>query len=69
MTYKEGLEFQQLEKEIAELEEEKKRIEESLCSGSLSVEELTEQSKYLTKLEATIEEKSMRWLELGEIEG
>lgn len=68
MTYKERLEFAQLEKDIAALEEEQHKIEEELCSGTLSVEELTEKSKRLPVLKDEIDEKSMRWLELSEIE-
>ena len=69
MTFKERKEFEQLEKEIAALEEEKKQIEEALCSGTLSVDELTEKSKRLPLLNDELEEKTMRWLELSEIEG
>ncbi|WP_302462865.1 ABC-F family ATP-binding cassette domain-containing protein [Phocaeicola plebeius] len=69
MTFKERKEFEQLEKEIAALEEEKKQIEEALCSGTLSVDELTEKSKRLPLLNDELDEKAMRWLELGEIEG
>ena len=63
MTYKERLEFAQLEKDIAALEEEQHKIEEALCSGKLSVDELTEKSKRLPALKDEIDEKSMRWLE------
>ena len=69
MTFKERKEFEQLEKEIAALEEEKKQIEEALCSGTLSVDELTEKSKRLPLLNDDLDEKTMRWLELSEIEG
>ena len=69
MTFKERKEFEQLEKEIAALEEEKKQIEEALCSGTLSVNELTEKSKRLPLLNDELDEKTMRWLELSEIEG
>lgn len=69
MSFKERREFEQLEKEIAELEAEKKAIEEALCSGTLSVDELTEKSKRLPQLTDLIDEKTMRWLELSEIEG
>ena len=68
LTYKEKQEFEQLEKDIAGLEAEKKGIEEALCSGTLSVEELTEKSKRLPELENELDEKTMRWLELSEIE-
>ena len=69
MTFKERKEFEQLEKEIAALEEEKKQIEEALCSGTLSVDELTEKSKRLPLLNDELDEKTMRWLELSESEG
>ena len=68
LTFKERKEMEQLETEIATLEEEKKTIEEALCSGTLSVDELTEKSKRLPLLNDELDEKSMRWLELSEIE-
>ncbi|WP_373724543.1 ATP-binding cassette domain-containing protein, partial [Bacteroides heparinolyticus] len=68
MSFKERREFEQLEREIADLETEKTAIEEALCSGVLSVEELTEKSKRLPVLSDLIDEKTMRWLELSEIE-
>ena len=67
MTYKERLEFEKLEKEIAQLEEEQHLIEDALCSGTLSVDELTEKSKRVPVLQSELDEKSMRWLELSEI--
>lgn len=69
MTYKEKMEFAHLEQEIAALEAECKSIEEQLCSGSLSVEKLTEKSKRLPVLKEELDEKEMRWLELSEIAG
>lgn len=69
MSYKEKREFEQLEKDIAALEQQQHEIEEALCSGTLSVEELTEKSRLLPKLKEEIDEKSMRWLELSDIEG
>ena len=68
MSYKEKREFEQLERDIAALEEEQRQIEEQLCSGTLSIEELTEKSKRLPLLKDELDEKSMRWLELSEIE-
>ncbi len=67
LTYKEKREFEQLEKEIADLEAEQQALEEALCSGTLSVDELTEKSKRLPLLKDELDEKSMRWLELSEI--
>lgn len=68
MSYKEKMEFAQLEKDIARLEQEKKEIEEQLCSGTLSVDELTEKSKRLPLLKDELDMKEMRWLELSDIE-
>ena len=68
LTYKEKRELEQLEKDIEALEAEKKQIEEVLCGGSTSVEEITAMSKRLPVLNDELDEKSMRWLELSEIE-
>lgn len=67
-TYKEKIEFEQLEKDIAALEAEQKRIENALCGGTISVEEITEMSKRLPIIKDEIDEKSMRWLELSELD-
>ena len=67
LTYKEQKELEALENEIAKLENEKKELEAALCSGTLSVVELTEKSKRLPALQEELDEKEMRWLELEEI--
>lgn len=69
LSFKEKQELKQLEADIEKLESEKKAIEDALCSGTLSVDELTEKSKRLPLLTDELDEKSMRWLELSEIEG
>ena len=69
MTFKEKKEFEELEGAIAKLEAEKAEIENALCSGTLSVDELTEKSKRLPELNDLIDEKTLPWLELSEIEG
>ncbi|EFI71624.1 MULTISPECIES: ABC-F family ATP-binding cassette domain-containing protein [Segatella] len=66
LTYKEKQEFEQLSKDIESLEKEQKQIEEELCSGNLSIEELTEKSKRLPQIKDILDEKGMRWLELSE---
>lgn len=66
LTFKEKREFEQLEKDIEALETEQKDIEEALCSGNLSIDELTEKSIRLPKLKDELDEKTMRWLELSE---
>lgn len=68
MTFKEKREFEQLSKDIKVLEEEQKKLEEELCSGNLSVDDLTEKSKRLPKIKDELDEKEMRWLELSELE-
>ncbi len=68
MTYKEKREYEQLAKEIEALENERKLLEEALCSGTLSVEELTSKSKRLPEIGDELDAKEMRWLELAEIE-
>ena len=67
LSYKEKREMEQLEIDIESLETEKKQLEEELCSGTLSIDELTEKSKRLPKLQEELDEKSMRWLELSDI--
>ena len=69
LSFKEKREMEALEADIAALEAEKKAIEDALCSGMLGVAELTEKSKRLPLLNEELDGKSMRWLELSEIEG
>ncbi len=68
LTFKERQEMTQLEKDIAVLEAEKKQTEEALCSGLLPVDQLTEKSKRFPLLLKELEDKTMRWLELSELE-
>ena len=67
MSYKEKREFETLESEIAKLETDISNLEAELCSGSLSIEELTDKSILLPKLKKELDDKSMRWLELSEL--
>lgn len=67
LSFKEKKEFEELEILITHLEEEKAEIEAALCSGELSIEELTEKSKRLPILNELIDEKTFRWLELSEL--
>lgn len=67
MSYKEKRKYEQLTQEIDALTEEQKKLEEELCSGNLSVEELTEKSKRLPEIKDELDEKEMRWLELAEM--
>ena len=67
MSYKEKREYEQLTQEIEKLTDEQKKLEEALCSGTLSIEELTEKSKRLPEIKDELDEKEMRWLELSEM--
>ncbi|WP_321424099.1 ribosomal protection-like ABC-F family protein [uncultured Bacteroides sp.] len=69
MSYKEKMEFAQIEKDLEELEQEKATLEADLCSGSISSALLVEKSKRIAEILDLIDEKTMRWLELSEIEG
>lgn len=69
LSYKERRELESLEQEIEVMEQEKKQLEQELCSGTLTVAELTEKSKRLPLLSQEIEDKTMRWMELSEVEG
>ena len=68
LSYKERMELQQLEEEIAQLEKEKREIEAALCGGKLQVDELTLLSKKLPQLDKIIEDKTLRWMELESVE-
>ena len=67
LTFKEQKEFESLTSEIDQMESEKRNIEDALCSGTLSVSEITEMSKRLPILSQEIDDKTMRWMELAEI--
>lgn len=67
MTFKEKWEYEQLTEKISVLEEERKQLEEELCSDKLSVDELTEKSKRLPLLKDELDELELRWLELSEL--
>lgn len=69
LSFNEKREMQMLEGKIADLENEKKNLEDALCSGQLSVSDLTEYSKRLPLLNDELDVMTMRWLELSEIEG
>lgn len=67
MSFKEKREYELLSDKIAQLEEEKQQLEEELCSGNLSVDELTEKSKRLPILKDELDELELHWLELAEL--
>lgn len=67
MSFLEQREFEQLEKDLAQLEVEKSEIETALSSGTLSGDELLKQSQRVAEIIDLLDEKEMRWLELSEI--
>ena len=67
LSFNEKRELERLEKEIPELEARKAELEQSLCSGTLPIDELTRRSVEVSELIGRIDELSMRWLELSEI--
>lgn len=67
LSYKEKREFEALDEDISKLEQQIKDLEEEICSGKLTVEDLTTKSMLLPSLKEELDEKSMRWLELSEL--
>lgn len=68
LTFKEKREYEQLSIDIDNLEAEKKLMEKELSSGNISTDRIIQYSKRLPVLEEELDVKSMRWLELSEIE-
>jgi ABC transport system ATP-binding/permease protein len=66
LSYKEQREFETLEKQLADLEIEKKEISEKLSSAGLSFEELQKLSGRIVEISGLIDQKELRWLELSE---
>ena len=64
LSFKEQRELETLEKEVAELEEEKQILETALNSGSLPHDELVEKSKRIVVVNELIEQKIDRIIEL-----
>jgi len=67
LSFKDKQEFEELEKLIPQLENEKKEIEDQLASGKLSTDGIIQVSQRLSEINGLIDEKTMRWLELSEI--
>lgn len=65
--FKEKREFELLQKELAELGQEKLKLEEQLSIPGLSFEQLNETSKRIAEISSLLDEKEMRWLELSEL--
>jgi len=67
MSFKEKQEFEQIEKELPLLEQEKELLSAELSSGALSNDLLLEKGTRLGQVVAQIDEFTMRWLELSEL--
>jgi ATP-binding cassette subfamily F protein uup len=68
ISFKDKREFELLEKEIPALEQEKKDLENLLGSGNLDFDAITKNSNRIGEIQALLEEKEMRWLELSEMQ-
>lgn len=66
LSFKEKFEFEQLEKELPQLQEEKRTLEEKMNGGSMNYEDLQLAAERISTLVQLIDEKEMRWLELSE---
>ena len=64
LTYNEKYEYDNILKEIAILEDEKKKLEIILLNPEIDIEKMTNSSKRLGELVTLIDSKEMRWLEL-----
>ena len=64
LTYNEKYEYENILKEIAILEDEKKKLEIILLNPEVDIEKMTNSSKRLGELVTLIDSKEMRWLEL-----
>ncbi|MCR6721247.1 MAG: hypothetical protein NVV59_13405 [Chitinophagaceae bacterium] len=65
--FKEKREFEQLEKDIARLTQEKESIQQKLNSGETGFEELQQLSVRIGEVTQELDEKELRWLELSEL--
>jgi ATP-binding cassette subfamily F protein uup len=66
-SYKENLEYQQLEQEIEALEKEKQQLETAMNSGETDYESLQKHAERIGELIELIDKKTFRWMELDEL--
>ena len=69
MSFKEKQEFEQLQPEIQILEKRKEELTNALNSGISDHEELQKLAAQVQDIVDKIDEKSLRWLELSELQG
>jgi len=68
MSYNEKREFENLQKDIANLEKEKLTITEQMNNGSLPFDQLQQLSVRISEITGLLDEKELRWLELSEFD-
>ena len=66
LSFNEKYEYDNLEKELVTLENERKQLEENIQNPDISIEKVIEDSSKLGDLISMIDEKELRWLELDE---
>lgn len=66
LSFQERKEFQKLEKEISELEKEQAEIEVALSGGSLTADEVRDQSERYGELTKILDSKTDIWIEMAE---
>ncbi len=66
LSFNEKFEFENLEKELVDLEKERKELEVIVQKPNIAMEEMMEKSKRLGEVVDMINEKEFRWLELDE---
>ena len=67
-TYREQQEFIRLEKDIEQTEENIILLEKELASGQLEAAVIDQKCIELSKLNQDLDQKALRWMELGELE-
>ncbi|MBL6657309.1 MAG: ABC-F family ATP-binding cassette domain-containing protein [Flavobacteriales bacterium] len=67
VSYKDKFEYEQLEKDIEILEKQKQELENELQKEGLTFDDINTKSEELGKIIQTLDDKTLRWLELDEL--
>lgn len=67
MSYKEKREWEQIEKELSRLNQEKEILLQKMSSGDLPFSELESVGIQMTRVQSNLDELELRWLELSEL--
>ncbi|PID68869.1 MAG: ABC transporter [Flavobacteriia bacterium] len=65
LSYKEKMEFKQLEEDLEQLQKQKKAIEDAFVNQTISEEQMYDKGQKLEQIVRAIETKEERWLELS----